>query len=524
MSLISVKETVVGIKKEITAGTAVTMGTQDVFEVVAPGMTGKVEMVDRNVIRNTLDDFAPMTGAKSTAGSVSVEPVSGGAANPVPQWGQQLDAAFGSRPKAVPMAVGFAFIDDGGIFTDDTADMNDADVGDVPLMPAVEATNDAFYFGHATLKFHGARLTIGTAGVGDTIVWEYWNGAWVNLNTAKSFYDKTVGLTVAGTKEVEFDAPTDWATTTINSQLAYWVRARVTAANFTTIPLATQGWLMMRGIASTVQAASTTTLLNVGAGHGAYYAVGMAIKCQIGADDHIEGRFITGISTDAITVSPAFTAVPTTGKAITPPASWAFGAGTGAYADAWTVAEYFGAVLFPHTLCKCTGCDFNAPNVGAIPTWQFNWEGKECTAGTGSPPAFATTPGVPILAMSAQLRQAGVAVELTSLAVNLRSTATRRGALNSTGTSDIAITRRRVEGSFNLFMEDKTFYDAYMAGTTYELFAQFGTVDGNLLFVRCPSIRYTDLSLADENDAKRYQISFRANPVAGDDSLFIAFG
>jgi hypothetical protein len=168
--------------------------------------------------------------------------------------------------------------------------------------------------------------------------------------------------------------------------------------------------------------------------------------------------------------------------------------------------------------------DFDAPNVGAIPTFKFNWEGKECTASTGTPPAFATTPGVPILAMSAVLRQAGVSVDLTSLAVNLRNTIVRSGGLQSTGTSNIGVTRRRIEGSFNVFMEDKSFYDAYMAGTTYELFAQFGTVDGNLLFLRCPSIRYTDLSIADESDAKRYDINYVANPTAGDDALFVAFG
>jgi hypothetical protein len=138
--------------------------------------------------------------------------------------------------------IGFAFLDDGGAFTDDTTDANNATANDVPLMPAVEAVNDAFYFGEnfsTSSPFNALLINIGTVGVGGTIAWEYWNGsAWVSLTVT----DNTVGFTASGSNYVTWTEPGDWAAVAVNAQTRYWVRARVTAANFTTIPLATQIW------------------------------------------------------------------------------------------------------------------------------------------------------------------------------------------------------------------------------------------------------------------------------------------
>jgi hypothetical protein len=58
-----------------------------------------------------------------------------------------------------------ALYDDGGVFTDDTTDANDAGAGDVDLIPATEAENDAFYIGHHA-PFGQVGFDLGTAGVG----------------------------------------------------------------------------------------------------------------------------------------------------------------------------------------------------------------------------------------------------------------------------------------------------------------------------------------------------------------------
>jgi len=170
---------------------------------------------------------------------------------PLQVW---LDGTLGTRGgtssdgvlvgKFTRQAVDYAFLDDGGVFTDDTTDINDADASDVALMPATEAVNDAFYFG-SDHKFVAIELDMGTAGVGDTVVFEYYTaGGWVNLATDHKLEDSSTGLT-AGTSNyfITWQIPDNWIKTTVNSVSAYWVRIRVTAASFGTVPLATQAWL-----------------------------------------------------------------------------------------------------------------------------------------------------------------------------------------------------------------------------------------------------------------------------------------
>jgi len=137
--------------------------------------------------------------------------------------------------------IGYAFADDGGVFNDETADANSAAAADVLLMPAVPAINDAFYFGEGfstSGTFNSLKITISTAGAGNGIAWEYWNGAWVPLTVT----DATNGFATAGASlQVSWTIPADWAATIVNGQNRYWVRARATAAGATVV--ATQIWL-----------------------------------------------------------------------------------------------------------------------------------------------------------------------------------------------------------------------------------------------------------------------------------------
>ena len=139
-----------------------------------------------------------------------------------------------------------AILDDGGVFADHTADAKDptdgADLGtadDVDMLPATPAVNDAFYFGD-TDHFETVSIDLTTAGVGTwTLTFEYWDGsAWSTLTVT----DNTSGFTTGKLKTITFTKPTDWATTTVNSQGPfYYVRARVSAfTSVTTQPTATK--------------------------------------------------------------------------------------------------------------------------------------------------------------------------------------------------------------------------------------------------------------------------------------------
>ena len=113
---------------------------------------------------------------------------------------------------------------------------------DYQLLPDAEAENDAVYFGHSA-GFCELGLDISTAAVyaADSITWEYYNGsAWSALGIV---YDHTDSDDQDGDRPFQRDGaitfipPSDWAATSVNSQSAYWIRARCTAAaDITTIP------------------------------------------------------------------------------------------------------------------------------------------------------------------------------------------------------------------------------------------------------------------------------------------------
>lgn len=133
----------------------------------------------------------------------------------------------------------------GPTFVDETSDFNDAGPANLnPFDPAAPVTGDYAAFGFAT-KFGGMTLDNagGTAGVGaGDGFWEYWNGAWVSL---PGLSDGTFEFTAAVSdgQEVTWTVPGDWATTTLNGQLAYYVRFRIGTTTFSTSPVYDQGFI-----------------------------------------------------------------------------------------------------------------------------------------------------------------------------------------------------------------------------------------------------------------------------------------
>lgn len=154
-----------------------------------------------------------------------------------------IEASVGTVGSDVGTSVQFAFLDDGGSFTDDSADAKDAGAGDVPLLPATPAQNDAFYFG-APVRFKQIEMDVaGTNGVSATtdLKFEYWNGsAWASFS---GLTDGTSGLTdLSAGKKISWSIPATWALKTVNSQSAYWFRIRENAGSpsWSTIPLVSQ--------------------------------------------------------------------------------------------------------------------------------------------------------------------------------------------------------------------------------------------------------------------------------------------
>lgn len=125
------------------------------------------------------------------------------------------------------ISVQAALQDDGGAFTDYTAEADDDFTDDVVPLPGTISVDDAFYIG-GKAPFLGIAIALTTATkTAYTLVWEYWDGgAWVSY---PGLIDATQSFHVAG-NELRVEAPglpALWLTTTVNGLDAYWLRARV---------------------------------------------------------------------------------------------------------------------------------------------------------------------------------------------------------------------------------------------------------------------------------------------------------
>jgi len=120
--------------------------------------------------------------------------------------------------------------DSGPGFTDDTTKAASAGGTAFSL---VDTVNDYLYIGDAS-TFSGIKFEFNTRGSGTTLKLEYWSGsAWTTLSSDDNDLDDDTSNFESDGK-ISWTTPTDWATTTVNSQSAYWVRISSTTTPVTT--------------------------------------------------------------------------------------------------------------------------------------------------------------------------------------------------------------------------------------------------------------------------------------------------
>lgn len=138
--------------------------------------------------------------------------------------------------------------DSADTITEETRDANGSANADWTVFPSSESVDDYVAFGYTEtfkqIKFDYAN---GTAGLGGTVEWEYWDGdSWAALTGVT---DNTINFTaaVADSLTVSWTIPSDWKTTNISSdEELYYVRARVTRT-YSTNPILDQGYIGFMG-------------------------------------------------------------------------------------------------------------------------------------------------------------------------------------------------------------------------------------------------------------------------------------
>ena len=140
-----------------------------------------------------------------------------------------------AMPGTNRIAIKGAAQDDGGVFTNYTSEAQSGTESDVLLLPATPTVNDAFYLGF-DIPAGMSTVDIGVAGVGSwAVTWEYYDGSsWTALTNVD---DRTSAFSILGRNIITWNVPSDWATSTVVSTSAYWVRGRVTSiSSITTQP------------------------------------------------------------------------------------------------------------------------------------------------------------------------------------------------------------------------------------------------------------------------------------------------
>lgn len=142
----------------------------------------------------------------------------------------------------------------GSVYTDITAVFNSAATGDTDPFPTPgDANGDAMIVGFRQ-KFGKLTYTVGTAGVGGTVDWEYWNGAWVALTGGST---ATEDFLATGARTLTFTVPTDWvAKSESTSAVLYFIRAKVTDP-YETNPILDVGAIGTFGVGSISAVASS---------------------------------------------------------------------------------------------------------------------------------------------------------------------------------------------------------------------------------------------------------------------------
>lgn len=131
----------------------------------------------------------------------------------------------------------WSYDDSGSSYTDNTDEANAAGSDPFNVFAATPASSDIIYFGSGS-KFGGLKFIYDTVGVENnavTVVWEYYNGSsWTTISVTA---DTSTADEFQAQGGITWDLPSDWSKTTVNSGGSlYFIRARLSAGDYTTVP------------------------------------------------------------------------------------------------------------------------------------------------------------------------------------------------------------------------------------------------------------------------------------------------
>lgn len=256
--------------------------------------------------------------------------------------------------------------------------------------------------------------------------------------------------------------------------------------------------------ATTVQAGTTSTVVNVTTNHGDRWTPNAPIGCIVGGV--LEVREVLSISTDAITVKQAFSATPTTGQSVRggvtfypvedPDTSLQFIAQGRETADNMLFRGMQGSVQIEAKVGQLAKCTFALR--GAAATKLSDHSGINV-------PSFANLSPVAAVASELTVPTVGSTTRAQVLASDFALTLgfDYQPITGYGGTETIVRMRRQrprdgvlARATMTLPYEDSTWIDHRDNRTDLAVFLQVGNVAGSTLLLALPTVQVTDVQRA----------------------------
>lgn len=273
------------------------------------------------------------------------------------------------------------------------------------------------------------------------------------------------------------------------------------------------------GAQTVVVAGTTTTTVTVTTGHGARFALGGVIACEVAASDpRLELKEVASVAGDVVTVKEAFSATPVTGTPVRggvtlfpaedPDESLQLLVEGREGQDGAVYRGLQGGFTIDLPLGELGSLNFSLAGAG----WA-----RLGTSGV-TIPSYSNFAPMAVTPLELHLPTVGsttrVVVEQASLTIEpqIAYAPVKSGRAAET----IARMRRQptrplVRGSFVCPYEDDTYYNARDARTNLALFAQVGNLAGSAILFSCPTIQIVDVqpAVADQGIAGQ-QVTWEA--------------
>ena len=215
-------------------------------------------------------------------------------------------------------------------------------------------------------------------------------------------------------------------------------------------------------------------------------------------------------------------------------------------------ADYFRGNITKEAWSSLTPSSFDIDlSTGQICLPAFNFEGAEVgyssegydyTAYTSINTTFDSENTSPVVIQLADIIMQDSADNFFQSCIsNVQFTITnevyKKLCIASKGVQETLRTSRSVTGSLNTFYENKDFQDAFKEDTTYKFRAIFNyasdldasgnkvfkTEGGNIIAISVPQLKFSSVGVEEDSGIFKYNNSFSAEPIEGDDEIYMAF-